>query len=71
MALGPTDRITRRIVAWVPCVLLGCLASALYGRAFGDTPVYLGGDEAHFAIHANAIASTGHDLNGQFMPLFY
>ena len=71
MALGPTDRITRRIVAWVPCVLLGCLACALYGRAFGDTPAYLGGDEAHFAIHANAIASTGHDLNGQFMPLFF
>jgi 4-amino-4-deoxy-L-arabinose transferase-like glycosyltransferase len=32
--------------------------------------VYFGGDEAHFAVHAHAIAVSGRDLNGTRFPLF-
>ena len=34
------------------------------------TPVYLGGDEAHFGVVADAIARTGRNLRGDFLPLF-
>jgi 4-amino-4-deoxy-L-arabinose transferase-like glycosyltransferase len=56
--------------AWWPVVPL-CLASVLYLHAFGDAPIYLGGDEARFATAAHAIASTGRDLNGDRLPLFF
>lgn len=37
----------------------------------GRTPVYFGGDEAHFAVVGHSIATTGRNLNGDFMPLFF
>jgi hypothetical protein len=33
--------------------------------------VYFGGDESHFAIVAHSVATTGRNLNGDFMPLFF
>ena len=45
-------------------------AGALYFWRLSSAPVYLGGEEARFGIHAHAIATTGRDLNGRFLPLF-
>ena len=33
-------------------------------------PIFVGGDEAHFATHAESLATTGRDLNGRRWPLF-
>jgi len=33
--------------------------------------VYFGGDEAHFAVVGHSIATTGRNLNGDVMPLFF
>jgi 4-amino-4-deoxy-L-arabinose transferase-like glycosyltransferase len=33
--------------------------------------VYFGGDEAHFAVVGHAVATTGRNLNGDFLPLFF
>ncbi len=53
-------------------LLIALLASAfLYTGRLGDAPVYLGGDEAHFAVHAKAIATDGRNLDGMFLPLFF
>ncbi len=41
-----------------------------YARGLDRAPFYIGGDEAHFAGHAHAIATTGRDLNGTRLPLF-
>jgi len=46
-----------------------CATCVMYFHNFGDTPIYLGGDEARFATHAYSIASTGKDLSGRRMPL--
>lgn len=46
------------------------LTSALYLVALDRAPSVIGGDETHFAIHAESIARTGRDLNGQRLPLF-
>jgi Dolichyl-phosphate-mannose-protein mannosyltransferase len=45
-------------------------AAFLYLYGLDRSPVYLGLDEAHFAVHARALADTGRDLNGEPLPLF-
>jgi hypothetical protein len=52
-------------------VLLVGVTAFLYCWDLGGAPVYLGGDEAHFGVHAYSIAQTGRDLNGRMMPLFF
>jgi 4-amino-4-deoxy-L-arabinose transferase-like glycosyltransferase len=44
--------------------------AALYFFDLAATPVYLGGDEAHFGVVADAIARTGRNLRGDLLPLF-
>ena len=47
------------------------LAGFVYLRDLDRVPVYIGWDEARFALQGHAIASTGHDLNGHRTPLFF
>jgi hypothetical protein len=47
------------------------LAGFFYFRALDRVPVYIGWDEARFALQGHAIATTGRDLNGHWMPLFF
>ena len=51
-------------------VLLLALTTTLYVVDLEHTPVYFGGDEAHFAVHGFELARTGRDLNGMVLPLF-
>ena len=48
------------------CVTAAC---ALYLWRLQDTPLAIGGDEAFFANHGLAMATTGADLNGRRLPL--
>lgn len=50
--------------------MLAVLA-ALYCFDLARTPVYLGGDEAHFAVGAQSIAATGRNVNGDVLPVFF
>jgi 4-amino-4-deoxy-L-arabinose transferase-like glycosyltransferase len=54
-----------------PIVAVLVTTAALYFRAAGAVPVYIGGDEARFAIAASSIASTGRDPAGNRLPLFF
>ena len=54
-----------------PIVLIGAAAAALSFWRLGDVPMVIGGDEAHFALHAKSIAATGRDLDGRLLPLFF
>ena len=47
------------------------LIALLYVVDLGRTPVYFGGDEAHFAVVGHSLATTGRNLNGDVMPLFF
>ena len=51
-------------------LVLTAIGGWVYLHRLGDVPVYLSLDEAHFAVHADAIASTGRNLNGDRLPLF-
>ena len=47
----------------------GLIASGvLYTYGLGRVPAYLTLDEAHFSVHAASLASTGRNLNGQWLP---
>ena len=44
---------------------------ALYGTLLTYSPPYLHEAEVLFGLHAHAIATTGHDVYGRFMPLYF
>lgn len=46
------------------------VAATLYTWRLDRAPVFISNDEAHFALHAYAIATTGGDLTGTRFPLF-
>ncbi|HYB95172.1 MAG TPA: glycosyltransferase family 39 protein [Vicinamibacterales bacterium] len=45
-------------------------AAVLYTWRLGEAPAAVSNDEAHFAFHGYALATTGRDLNGVRLPLF-
>ena len=47
------------------------IVTAIYCVDLRNTPVYFGGDEAHFAVGAHSIATTGRNLNGDLLPVFF
>jgi 4-amino-4-deoxy-L-arabinose transferase-like glycosyltransferase len=52
-------------------VLLVVTAGLLYAARLGDVPVYLMHDEAQGALQAQSIATTGRDLSGRLLPLYF
>lgn len=52
-------------------VLVGALAVALYTTRLASSPPYLLHDEVNFALHAGAVASSGHDPNGRLLPVYF
>src|SRR5438128_1409407 len=62
----PAERPTVLVIA-----ALGIFTFALYTVSLGTAPVYLNEVEVMFALHARAIATTAHDTNGRFLPLYF
>jgi hypothetical protein len=57
-------------VSWRMVLAAITASAALYVWGLDNAPVYLGGDEAHFAVHGAAIARDGRNLDGMRFPLF-
>lgn len=62
--------------AWNRSVVLVALAATaltaiVYGGGLAHSPLYLTKDEVSYAIQSDAIANTGHDVNGNRLPLFF
>jgi 4-amino-4-deoxy-L-arabinose transferase-like glycosyltransferase len=51
-------------------VLLAAVVAAVYLLDLARTPVYVGGDEAHFGVIGHALAETGRTLHGDRLPIF-
>src|SRR5262245_3301857 len=51
-------------------VLLVLGAAALYLPGLQDAPLYASHDEIIYSLQAHALASTGHDLSGRFLPMY-
>src|SRR5262245_66258263 len=43
----------------------------LYTWRLGDSPMYLFHDEVFFGVQAHAIATTGRDTHGRYLPLYF
>jgi 4-amino-4-deoxy-L-arabinose transferase-like glycosyltransferase len=58
---------------WRAAVGLLLLAgvAVLYARRLGEAPVYLSPDEAIIAVDAHSLATTGRDVHGTRLPLFF
>ncbi|MEO7158738.1 MAG: glycosyltransferase family 39 protein [Vicinamibacterales bacterium] len=50
-------------------VVLAVAALTIYATRLGVSPIYLTHDEVIYARNAYSIATTGRDLNGQFLPI--
>ena len=62
---------TARILPSVVIAAIIAATASLYLTALGQAPANISTDEARFAVQAHAIASTGHDLQGHRLPLFF
>jgi 4-amino-4-deoxy-L-arabinose transferase-like glycosyltransferase len=56
---------------YVAFAALLAAAVVLYARHLGDAPVYMTPDEVIIAVDAHSIATTGRDVHGTSMPLFF
>ena len=52
-------------------LLLAGAVAALYSYRLSDAPVYLTPDEVVIGLDAHALASTGRDLRGRLLPLYF
>src|SRR5262249_46455237 len=57
----------QRLALWLVVLLAFALGAVGLNRA----PIYLHEAEILFALHAHAIATTGHDLYGRLLPLYF
>ena len=51
--------------------VLAALVLAVYGSGLSHTPPHLHHDEAIISLQAHSIATTGHDIEGRRMPLYF
>lgn len=63
--------MTSRTTAALIVAVLAIAGTLLYATALGDAPPYLIHDEAQGALQAHAIATTGRDLSGRLLPLYF
>src|SRR5689334_6918278 len=59
-----------RALRWTVAGVLLATSAAIYSWRLATAPVYLGGDEARFGVHAYALSQTGRDIDHQFLPLY-
>jgi 4-amino-4-deoxy-L-arabinose transferase-like glycosyltransferase len=52
-------------------VLIAVGAAGIYTTRLGDSPIHMIRDEVVFALQAQSISSSGRDLSGRFLPLYF
>lgn len=60
-----------RTAAVLSIALLAVAGCLLYATRLGEVPVYVMHDEAQGALQAHSIATTGRDLSGRRLPLYF
>lgn len=56
---------------WAIGVGLVAATLALYAWRVQDAPIYISPDEAIISVDAYSVASTGYDVHGRFLPLYF
>ncbi|HWI18810.1 MAG TPA: glycosyltransferase family 39 protein [Vicinamibacterales bacterium] len=55
----------------VAAILVAIGTAALYATRLSHAPIYLIHDEVNFSLQAISVASTGRDLNGRLLPVYF
>jgi Dolichyl-phosphate-mannose-protein mannosyltransferase len=63
--MKPAGRVTLTAAAIAGATMV------LYAWRLGDAPIYLSPDEAIISVDAHTLATTGRDVHGSFLPLFF
>lgn len=63
--------MTARSSTAIVAAMIAIGAALLYLPHLGNVPPYLIHDEAQGALQAKAIATTGHDLSGRLLPMYF
>jgi 4-amino-4-deoxy-L-arabinose transferase-like glycosyltransferase len=63
--------MTERRIAATSLAAVMLAAAILYTVRLDQVPPFLSSDETAFALQAHAIATTAHDQNGRFLPLYF
>ena len=67
---SPSNQVRPRAAAVITAaIVLG--GALLYTTSLGHVPPYLIHDEAQGALQAHAIATTGRDLSGRWLPMYF
>lgn len=64
---APADRVRARLIAFA----LAAATLILYSWRLNDTPIHLHYDEIFFGLQGQSIQSTGRDLNGLWLPVYF
>jgi 4-amino-4-deoxy-L-arabinose transferase-like glycosyltransferase len=63
--------MTGRFTPLAGILCIASMALILYTIDLGRAPIYLHEAEIMFALHAHSIATTGRDLYGRFLPVYF
>src|SRR3954467_3032584 len=63
--MKPAGRVILAAVAIASATMVG------YAWRLGQAPIYLSPDEAIIAVDAHTLASTGRDVTGERLPLYF
>src|SRR5688572_33002606 len=67
---NPSNQVRPLVAAFITvAIVLG--GAVLYTTSLGNVPPYLIHDEAQGALQAHAIATTGRDLSGRLLPMYF
>jgi 4-amino-4-deoxy-L-arabinose transferase-like glycosyltransferase len=69
--VGSPPRVRTNRKTALTILLLVIPVLVLYASRLAYSPIYLHHDEVFFALEAHSIASTGRDLYGRFLPLYF
>jgi 4-amino-4-deoxy-L-arabinose transferase-like glycosyltransferase len=63
--------MNRRARAWLAALVLAVTTTALYAWRLSEAPIYVSPDEAIISVDAQSLATTGADIHGRFLPLYF
>src|SRR5262245_35581401 len=55
----------------IAVAVLVVVTALVYTIAIDYSPAHLGWDELFFGLNAHSIATTGRDIHGRFLPLYF
>src|SRR6267378_8554520 len=64
-------RQTRKTGPLVITIAIAVATALLYGWRLQEAPIYVSPDEAIISVDAHSLASTGYDVHGRFLPLYF